>query len=120
VIAVTIEPKAHIGPNFGPGAATPVKIAADSLPVGQLLKRQPQRARPVAGPARPGRDVVPGGEGVGVVRAEDPLVVGQQLQGQPPLERKCTRSPVVDLRLNVDIIMSVADANSRPGLQRGA
>lgn len=28
VIAVTTEPKAHIGPNFSAGAATPVKIAA--------------------------------------------------------------------------------------------
>ena len=29
------------------------------------------------------RDVVPGGEGAGMVGAQDPLLIGQQLPGQP-------------------------------------
>jgi len=44
--------------------------AEHPLPVGQQLPEQAQRPRRVAAAAGPGRDVVPGGEGVGVVRAE--------------------------------------------------
>ena len=57
--------------------------AQHPLLVRQQLAGQPQRLGRVARHAGPARDVVAGGERVGVVAAQHPLLVRQKLAVQP-------------------------------------